>query len=595
MARILAVDSKLAAGEPDPIVFSPNGFEMPDTSVAMPSSDARSLEGNAVVIILDEKTARFLPYSSEADFFAILSCAEADPMHWEDCEIIWSHCRSIDSAAESINDLPWITLSVEEAIQSLTGRRDWIAVDLPQCRFLAGAGACCFYQRDDVFSSRTRDSVPLNVAPWWVFLRDSGPEQLLECRTDRPVRTHPHRNELWGDVWLEFFASEMAKRVRQGGDWWERTKQGMKVGKHALSIDIHRRWLMTPRSEFGGRTPREDLHIAKKWIADLASNQRYRIDNKLTPVKLPEAFSGYETAPLGPHEVILYFEACRTLLVSGWMWLLKHMELEHSLELEKQLLQAMKEQLETWLHMAQEDGLSPADIIRTERERVPLVAPEDGHDNSCDCPICDAMAAGKFGPSYIFFDGHHLDYEDDFAFSIHGTKKEWEEHQKMFGGGGYEFDLDDELDEEELDEEDELDEELEDDLDPSSFDANSDELAPVWTQSSLSDNPLPGHAGKLLGMAFHVAELGAELQNQARTGESPLEAIRGLNMAHREYQRAMQGDEISADERMINANSFKSTLEKIARDYPKLVSRAADLQSQVDSHLRSLQSRTKSD
>ncbi len=584
--RRLAVDWKLAAGEPGPIAFSPNGFKMPDTSVAMPSSFVRSLEGNAVVIILDEKTARFLPQSSEADFFAILSCAEADVTRWEDCEIIWSHCRSIDSAAESINDLPWTTLSVEEAIQSLAGRRDWIAVDLLQCRFLAGPGACYFYQRVERLGSKPRDSVPLNLAPWWVFLRDSGPDQLLECRTDSPVRIHPHRSELWGGVWLEFFASEMAKCVRQGNVWWERTSQGMKVGKHDLSVDIHRRWLMTPRSEFGGCTPREDLHIAKSWISDLASNQRYRIDNGLSPVRLPEAFSGYETAPLGPNEVILYFEACRTLLVSGWMWILKHQDLENSLELEKKLLYAMREQLENWLHTAQEDGLSPAEIIRTERERVPLIAPEGGHNDSCDCPICDAMAAGKLGPSYIYFDGYHLEYEEDFAFSIHATKTEWEEDQMLFGGGADEFELEDELDEE-----DELEDELEEDLDPSSIDAHSDELAPVWSQSSLSDNPLPGRAGKLLGMAFHVAELGVELQSYNLHEESPIEVIRGLNMAHREYQRAMQSDEISADSRVIVANRFKSTLEKIASDYPRLISHAADLQSQIDSQLRASQSR----
>lgn len=558
---------------------------MPDTSIAMPSSVVRSLEGNAVVIILDEKTARFLPMSTEADFFAILSCAEADVKHWEDCEIVWSHCRSIDSAAKSINDLPWTTLSVEEAIQSLAGRRDWISIDLPQCRFLAGAGACYFYQRDERLTSRPRDSVPLNFAPWWVFLRDSSPNQLLECRTERPERVLPHRSELWGDALLEFFAKEIANRVEQGSDWWERTKLGMRVGKHALSVDIHRRWLMTPHAAFGGRTPRDDLHIAKNWISDLASNQRYRVDHGLKTVRLPTEFSGYDTAPLGPHEVILYFEACRTLLVSSWLWVLKNPHLEKSIELEKMLLQAMREQLYSWLHTAQEDGLTPAEIIQTERERVPLLAPEGKHEHSCDCPICDAMAAGKLGPSYIFFDGLHLEYEDDFVFSIHGTRQEWESEQMLTGGGASEFDLD-----EEQEEDNELDDEFEDD----SIE-ESDELTPVWSQSTLSDHPLPGYSGKLLGMAFHVAELGAELQNHTRTGESPLEAIRGLNLAHREYQRAMQSDEISADERMINANRFKATLEKIANDYPKLVSRAADLQSQVDSHLRSLQSRSKSD
>lgn len=593
----------LAVGEPIARAsFAQWFYVMPDTSFVRPSDDVRSLDGNAFVVILDEKTAKWIPTCSEANLFALIACAEADAKTWEDCEVIWPHCRTSEDAVSEINDLPWTTLSLEEVIQSLRDRNHWIAVDLQQCKVVSGPSSPYLYRNGEGSKNVPQESIYLNVAPWWVLQRDVAPNQILDCRTEPPIRVLPHRTGLWGDECIRFFASEMARFVREGIEWTKTTKKGICVGKPELTVEIHRKWLMTPCPAFDDRTPREDLHIAKNWISDLSTNQRYRMEHGLRPVPLPREFSGYETAPMGSHEVILYFEACRTLLASGWFWLIQNPQYQSAADLELRLKETMKEVLLTWLNTAQEDGLSPAEIIQIERERMPLIAPEDQHDESCDCPICDAIASGKFGPSFLFFDGHHLELEDDFAFSLSSTLEEWEHNGGCMGGEI--LDMDDLDGEDDLDDEDDLDGEDEEDdedadgedyfedFDEEDVEEDAHELASVWQNSSFSMNPVSGHAAKLLTMAFQVAELGAEIQTYNSFDQTRLEVIKQLNTAHRDYQFAMQSENESRDRKAILASRFKAMLETIATDYPKLVSRAADLQSQVDDHMRSLQTRS---
>ena len=45
----------------------------------------------------------------------------------------------------------------------------------------------------------------------------------------------------------------------------------------------------------------------------------------------------------------------------------------------------------------------------TERE-------SETHEIDCDCPICNMMADGTFGPAFAGIDSHHLELDDEFAF-----------------------------------------------------------------------------------------------------------------------------------------------------------------------------------
>ena len=45
------------------------------------------------------------------------------------------------------------------------------------------------------------------------------------------------------------------------------------------------------------------------------------------------------------------------------------------------------------------------------------------HAIDCDCPICNMMADGMFGVGFNSIDGHHLELDDEFAFSMHETRE----------------------------------------------------------------------------------------------------------------------------------------------------------------------------
>jgi hypothetical protein len=49
-----------------------------------------------------------------------------------------------------------------------------------------------------------------------------------------------------------------------------------------------------------------------------------------------------------------------------------------------------------------------------------------------DCPLCQALAEGEFGPTFMWFDGHRLELEDEFAFSLCVTRAEWERQQEEY-------------------------------------------------------------------------------------------------------------------------------------------------------------------
>jgi hypothetical protein len=74
-------------------------------------------------------------------------------------------------------------------------------------------------------------------------------------------------------------------------------------------------------------------------------------------------------------------------------------------------------------------GRTPAAIIDRARRRVPeaMSAHEVLHD---DCAICQAMAEDEdmFGSGFWGLDGCNMD--DEFVFSFHPTREEWDEEQR---------------------------------------------------------------------------------------------------------------------------------------------------------------------
>jgi hypothetical protein len=90
--------------------------------------------------------------------------------------------------------------------------------------------------------------------------------------------------------------------------------------RYAFTKQVHRDWLMTPREDLGGRIPRELLHGAKEWSDKVTWGQRLRFEDGAPMTAVPDDVAGYDTAPMGSQEMVLYFDLSRELIGAGWFW-----------------------------------------------------------------------------------------------------------------------------------------------------------------------------------------------------------------------------------------------------------------------------------
>jgi hypothetical protein len=274
---------------------------------------------------------------------------------------------------------------------------------------------------------------------------------------------------------------------------------------------------------------------------------------------------------MGSQEMCLYFDLCRELIGAAWAWCenegRKLSRDQPDLAL-GQLTQLLAKAKVDWLREPFEGGPPPDFLIQCDRRRVPVGAgvaidgmdevPPERHANDCDCPICEMIAEGMFGISFSCIDGHHLELDDEFAFSLHETREAWEEQQREYA----EFAAGVERQRAERQEEDEDQE-------------KDDAFASAWSGLN-TDEPFPGDGGGHLKMAFMVAEIVSTLESLAASREE----IKGLNACFASYRQCED------EQRAQRATEFKATLQSLADHYPSLIAKSSDLQSRIDEALR---------
>ena len=128
----------------------------------------------------------------------------------------------------------------------------------------------------------------------------------------------------------------------------------------------------------------------------------------------------YRFAGFGSHEVVVYYDLLRFLLTECWKRVSDGKGIAAADEVAR--LRSVKD---GWLECPQPDfrGKSPAYILECERRRLPLTVPAEEAVIDEDCPLCQAMAEDHT-PMFCHLDGCNMD--DDFPFSFHLTRGEWE-------------------------------------------------------------------------------------------------------------------------------------------------------------------------
>jgi hypothetical protein len=271
-------------------------------------------------------------------------------------------------------------------------------------------------------------SVPYRLPPDWLFVNSV---DAYRWSWDRRRQTREKslpfdaRAVLYGPALLEFIAKS---GVDQLGKTSELTKDD-DATQHVLAQEIssiHANWLMTPRDDLRGRSPREVL-VEKREFIDRDLDTRcwqWTMQGEGPPCLAPDSFA-YRFGGFGTHEWVVYYDLVRHLL-----WRATELDCSDFEAAVSRLEQIKSDWLETG--DGEYDGKVPAIIIDNERRRLPqaMSAAEMIIDEDCEC--CRMLAADAemgLGPAFWHLDGSHMD--DGFAFSSCLTLEEWEAENRQ--------------------------------------------------------------------------------------------------------------------------------------------------------------------
>ncbi|HEX3599605.1 MAG TPA: hypothetical protein VHU84_05645 [Lacipirellulaceae bacterium] len=294
----------------------------------------------------------------------------------------------------------------------------------------------------------TNVTVPYHLPEDWKISRHalgwsvSADERREKRCADPPLDT---RAVLLGKAALEFIVRECfaAFRDRRGEPPSKETFYGDEsIPDEATAADlaaireIHARWLTTPREDLRGQTPRDVLLARKEQISwDMQDrSQQWSALNECPP-PIDKASWAYRHAGFGTHQTVIYYDLIRFLLWSSYRSLLTIAESNRAMMSVSDFLATevlrLAEMREEYLDAANPEysGRTPRAVMENERARIPEGI--SGHEAmiDCDCPLCQ-MQAEMPGPVFWFLDGCNMD--DDFAFSFHRTKQEWDEEQRKY-------------------------------------------------------------------------------------------------------------------------------------------------------------------
>jgi len=378
----------------------------------------------------------------------VIGLVSEDPSNWAEAMSVWPRYRT-PAVCEFASNLLFAETERETALKALLDAEAWVVIDFESKRVLSG-GAFQELGPDAalamVIDDRGKQHSPLSIhlPPWWELHEGVLVDSVNQPRQSSIHKPHVNRDVLYGDVFLADIAARILQTIESDG--WPNGKAGWDEQEvYSFTVAVHRDWLMTPREDLGGRTPRDLLHGAIEWSDRVTQGQQFRFADDAPLVAAPDDWEGFATAPVGSQEMCMYFDLCREVISAGWKWvesedgkLARHTH-EAALSRLPQFLRNVKE---AWLSSPFEGGASPSYIIECDRRRVPYAAgvaiegieavvPEQ-HNTNCECPICEMMADGMFGVMFNSIDGHHLELDNEFAFSMHATREAWEEEQREF-------------------------------------------------------------------------------------------------------------------------------------------------------------------
>jgi len=272
------------------------------------------------------------------------------------------------------------------------------------------------FAEDDVY-------VPYRLSSDWLFVSSIAEyESAVKGRREGRLTPLDAREILFGRALSEFIAGECLESSGSQDD--------------SLFTKIHAKWLTTPREDLRDMTPREVLLEKKDFIDfDLHSRALQWSFTKECPPPLSPTATVYRFSGFGTHEIVLYYELFRYLL---------HECFENStrpfyLVEETERLEQIKS---TWLNTPNKDyyGRTPSQLIEFERRRVNITMSAKEFMVDDDCDACELAALHFDTPMFWHLDGCNMD--EDFEFSFHKTREEFDEEERQRIEFNRQFDID---------------------------------------------------------------------------------------------------------------------------------------------------------
>jgi hypothetical protein len=341
---------------------------------------------------------------------------------------------------------------------------------------------------------------------------------------------------------------------------------------------VHAQWLTTPRPSLNGRTPREFLHEYRPWKDRELDNRRAQWSRlRAAPPAVSRDSAQFRFGPMGTEEVVLYFDLCREAIMAAWRWI--DDEPHRSIE---RLTNDVQLFIEGWLTSAdpsEGSGEVVQSIIDLERTLMPRLASNSPLD--CDCPLCRLQANEElFGPTFSICDGHHLELEDDFVFSLEYDRDEWEaSRQESHDILSYEHA--ERLARRPLESADSLLQEL-------GVDSER-----IWTSSHVDPRPAPPQLS-LFAIGARLAEFIEHLKSE----KAPRNLVDDLNKTFDDMSQVVRNyiDDNSSRQSTEPAEAMQEVVDRMiaqleasALTVPETTAQSADLQSLVHAWQRQLQ------
>lgn len=239
------------------------------------------------------------------------------------------------------------------------------------------------------------------------------------------------RAVLYGEPLLEFIARECYSIFRARPAL---PKEGYHDPRYQEEYDqvrdLHARWLMTPREELRGQTPRQIMLAAHEHLGSDYQDRKAQWSYLLRqPRPLERDSAAYRYGGLGAHELTVYYDLVRELL-----WTSRRSAPERAAEAIDKFVVGEVARLAAWrdewlkLPYSDDGERSGQSIIESERLRIPELAWPGGFNVGEDRPLSELV--DMEGPTFWNLCSCNMD--DLFAFSFHHTQEEWDEERRRY-------------------------------------------------------------------------------------------------------------------------------------------------------------------